>query len=79
MLTKTDFSKVIQANPMIYLIHFMCYGSEKVTFIVILKLPPSYKSTKILTRKQHSYISFYTILFENIGKFHPQNTEYNKK
>lgn len=44
-------------QKMIYLIQFMCYGSEKVTFIIILKLAPSYKSTENLTRKQHSFTS----------------------
>lgn len=58
MLTRNDFPKDIRVNPMIYLIQFMCYGSEKVTCIVILKLPPSYKSPKNLTRKQHSYTLF---------------------
>lgn len=52
-----DFWKDIQVNPMIYLIQFMCYGSEKVTLIIILKLPPSYESSKILTSKQHGYAS----------------------
>lgn len=58
MLTQNDFSKDIQVNPMIYLIQLMCYGSEKVTLIITLKLPPSYKGTKNLTRKQDSFTSF---------------------